>query len=301
VTSEPHDATAMTSETPTSAPPSGAAPALAALRAELDRIDNAIHDLLLRRAAVVERVASEGGKGRVAIRPGREADIVRRLLARHSGRLPKSLLARWWRELFAATTSMQGSYVVAVCDTDAGSPFVQAAREHFGALTPLRAYRTPSQAIAEISAGTAIAAVLPLPADGEATPWWTALLHRDDPRIHVIARLPFWAPRPEGAPRAQALVVAAVAPDPSAQDRTLIGMELAGAETSRARLGAALTVAGLTPRTTLLRRDGPAAQALVEVDGFVPDSDPRLSALGDVAHRPVVLGAYAVPVEGETA
>ena len=290
----------MTSETSPSPATGGAAPALATLRAELDRIDNSIHDLLLRRATVVERVASEGGKGRVAIRPGREADIVRRLIARHTGKLPKRLLVRWWRELFAATTSMQGSYVVAVCETEAGSPFVQAAREHFGALTPVRVYRTPSQAIAELSAGTAIAAVLPMPAEGETSAWWTALLHRDDPRIHVIARLPFWAPRPEGAPRVQALVAAAVPPDASAQDRSLIGMEL-GAETSRARLAAALTATGLVPLTTILRRDGTAAQALVEVEGLVADTDPRLAALGDVARRPVVLGAYAVPVEGDQA
>jgi chorismate mutase len=125
---------------------------LAELRAELDRIDDAIHDLLQRRAEVVEKVASQGGKGRVPIRPGREANIVRRLLARHHSKLPKRLLVRWWRELFAATTSMQGSYVVAVCETEAGSPHVQAAREHFGALTPLRAHRTPAQAIAEVSA-----------------------------------------------------------------------------------------------------------------------------------------------------
>jgi len=293
----------MISPDSASPPPSPAAPAqapaLAGLRDELDRIDDAIHDLLLRRAGVVELVTSQGGKGRVPIRPGREADIVRRLLARHTGKLPKRLIVRWWRELFAATTSMQSSYVVAVCETEAGSPFVQAAREHFGALTPLRVHRSPAQAIGEVSAGTAISAVLPLPAEGETGAWWTALMHRDDPRIHVIARLPFWAPRPEGAPKTQALVVAAVAPDASAQDRTLIGLEL-HAEVSRARLSAALTAAGLAPLSTILRRDPAMTVALVEVDGLVGDEDPRLAALDGVVRRPVVLGAYAVPVEGET-
>lgn len=303
----------MTPTSPDASPPAPAAPvqalgpsapvqatALAVLRVELDRIDDAIHDLLMARAAVVERVAVQGGKGQVPIRPGREADILRRLLARHAGRLPKRLLVRWWRELFAATTSMQGSYVVAVCETDAGSPFTQAAREHFGALTPVRVYRSPAQAIAEISAGTAICAVLPLPEDGDAGAWWTALLHRDEPRIHVIARLPFWAPRPEGAPQVQALVVAAVAPDASARDRTLIGLELTG-ESSRARLTAALTAADLLPLQTILRRDPAATVVLVEVEGLVGEDDPRLGRLGDVARRPVVLGAYAVPVEGESA
>ncbi|MCC6717914.1 MAG: chorismate mutase [Acetobacteraceae bacterium] len=273
---------------------------MAALRAELDTIDNAIHDLLQQRAAVVEQVATQGGKGGVAIRPGREADIIRRLLARHAGHLPARLIVRWWRELFAATTSMQGSYVVAVCETEPGSPFVQSAREHFGALTPLRVHPSPSQAIAEVSAGTAISAVLPLPAEGDTTAWWTALLHRDDPRIHVIARLPFWAPRPEGAPQVQALVVAAVAPDASARDRSLIGLEL-HEDASRARLTAALTAAGLAPLATILRRDPAATLALVEVEGLVGETDPRLARLDGVARPPVVLGAYAVPVEGDSA
>ena len=290
-------ATSASPQPTSSAPPQ--APVLAELRAELDRIDDAIHDLLQRRAEVVEKVASQGGKGRVPIRPGREASIVRRLLARHHSKLPKRLLVRWWRELFAATTSMQGSYVVAVCETEAGSPHVQAAREHFGALTPLRAHRSPAQAIAEVSAGSAICAVLPMPADGEQTGWWTALLHRDEPRIHVIARLPFWAPRPEGAPQVQALVVAAIAPDASGRDRSLIGLELTG-ESSRARLTAALTAADLPPLTTILRRDPAATTVLVEVEGLVAEDDPRLARLSEVARRPVVLGAYAVPVEGES-
>lgn len=302
-----HHGLKMTPTPPPAAPtaPDAAAHAmpLAALRAELDRLDDAIHDLLMQRGAVVERVAAEGSKGRVAIRPGREAAIVRRLLARHTGRLPPRLLVRWWRELFAATTSMQGSYVVAVCETDPGSPFVQAAREHFGALTALRVHRSPAQAIGDVSAGAAIAAVLPMPVDGEiaAAAWWTALLHRDEPRIHIVARLPFWAPRSEGAPRAQALVVAAVAPDASPNDCSLIGLELK-LETSRARLATALAAAGFTPGTTVLRRDQGAqvAHALVEVAGMVADRDPRLAALSDVLRPPVVLGAYAVPIEGDT-
>jgi chorismate mutase len=59
---------------------------LTALRAELDGIDDALHDLLMRRAGVVERVARAGKRG--ALRPGREAVIIRRLLGRHHGGLP---------------------------------------------------------------------------------------------------------------------------------------------------------------------------------------------------------------------
>jgi chorismate mutase len=275
---------------------------LASLRGELDRLDDQIHDLLMARARVVEQVGALGAKGPVALRPGREADIIRRLLARHAGALPRRVLPRLWRELFAATTAMQGPYVVAVCEVQPGAGFVAAAREHFGMLTPLRAHRSPAQALAEVSSGSATVAVLPMPAEDEpqSAAWWTALLQRDQPRIHVVARLPFWSPRPEGASTARALVVATVPPDASARDRSLIGLELPG-EMSRARLTAALAEAGLSLGGSILRRDphDPTALALLDVEGMVADDDPRLAQLS-ASRPPVVLGAYAVPVDGDT-
>jgi chorismate mutase/prephenate dehydratase len=282
---------------------------LAELRAELNRLDDGLHDLLMRRALVIDGVASLVPQGKVAFRPGREAEIIRRLLRRHVGRLPKRLMVRLWRELFAATTAMQRPYLITVCETDPGNNFLQCAREHFGALTPLRVHHSPAQAIGEVSGGTATAAVLPMPAEEEtpANAWWTALLHRDEPRIHVVARLPFWAPRPEGAPQVQALVVAAAQPDRSDAtadnaDRTLIGMELP-LEMSRARLAAALTSAGFSPGATILRRDAGAqvAHALVDVEGYVVDGDARLSLLPELLGPPVILGAYAVPVNEDSA
>ena len=159
-----------------------------------------------------------------------------------------------------------------------------------------------AEAMDEVRAGRATVAVLPMPTEGEAASdvWWTALLHRDEPRIHVVARLPFWAPRPEGAPRVQALVVAAAAPDASTDDRSLLGLEIAQ-ETSRARLTSLIIAAGFAPGSIILRRDPGAgvAQALVDVAGMVTDDDTRLAAIADQLRPPVVLGGYAVPVEGD--
>jgi chorismate mutase / prephenate dehydratase len=275
-------------------------PDLAALRAEVDAADDAIRDALLRRSRVVARIAASGAKsGGGVLRPGREAAILRRLLARHEGPLPAQAIVRIWRELLAAMAAMQDSLLVAVCDAEPGSPLIQLAREHFGALTPIRFHRSPAQAMAEVSHGSATVAVLPMPAEDESAreAWWTSLRQTDEPRIHVVARLPFWAPRPEGAPRADALAVAASAPDPSGRDRSLIAVELDG-EASRARLVGALTSAGLTVVDVLLRRQpgGGMAHALVEVEGFLTDADARLAALAPPLASPVVIGAYAVPV-----
>ena len=301
----------MDATSPTATPNLGAGPAsvprgdaaLSALRAELDRLDDALHDLLIERASVVERVAAAGAKGRIALRPGREASIIRRLLARHNGPLPRQAIARIWRELFAATVGMQADHTVAVCESDpATHALTQLAREHFGALAPLRTHRTPSQALADLGSGAAAVAVLPMPTEAEPPrdAWWTALMRRQDPdaRIRIVARLPFWSARPDGAPRAEALVACAIAPDPSGDDRALLGIELPQ-ETSRARLSGALVAVGLRPESIVLRRDpgAEAALALVEVEGFVTDEDPRLTALAAAADRPpTVLGNYAVPI-----
>jgi chorismate mutase/prephenate dehydratase len=267
---------------------------LSALRAELDRIDNAVHDLLMQRAEIVEFVARSNKPA--AFRPGREASIIRRLLGRHRGALPAVSVVRVWRELLAGTTTMQGGFSVAVCDGDQGAGFTQLAREHFGALTPLRAYGSAGQPLVDVSQGAASVAVLPYPSESDN--WWVALLHHE-PRLHIIGRLPFWKPRPDGAPGAAALVVAATPADASGDDQSFLGLEC-DSDVSRARLSSELSGAGLKPQTmVLVRHQGsPTANVLVEVAGYLSDDDPRLARLGSVLRRPIVLGTYALPVTG---
>ncbi len=292
----------MSSPAPLHAAPPEPAPLdrLAALRRELDGLDDLLHDTLMRRAGVVAQIGALGVKGRTPLRPGREAAIIRRLLARHAGPFPRDGIVRVWRALINAFTAQQRPMLISVCEGDGGQDVLAAAREQFGALTPYRLHRTAAQAICEVSAGFATAAVLPLPVDGEspAVAWWTALLQTGDPRIHVVARLPFWAARPQGAPEVQALVIAAAAPDPSGADRSLLGLELP-LDVSRAWLGTALSAAGFQAGEVILRRDpgAAAAQALADVDGFVADADPRLPALHSLMRPPVVVGAYAIPVQ----
>ena len=270
-----------------------AVPDLSKLRAELDRIDNTIHDLLIERAGIVEKVAQAGKPA--SFRPGREADIVRRLVARHTGHLPPRTLFRMWRELLAGTTGMQAKVTVAVCDAG-NAGLTSLAREHFGTGTALRAHTSPAQALNDVSSGAATVAVLPLPTDADNTrdDWWATLANRV-PRLFVIARLPFWT---EGQPSTQALVVATAAPDASAADRSYLVVELDN-DVSRDRLSHGLTASGLHPSAILLRRDAGTASALIEVAGFLADNDPRLLALRAVVRHPAVLGAYAEPIQRE--
>ena len=251
---------ARTTEAPP--PEDGWRPDLSALRARLDELDDKIHDLLMDRARVVENVARSGKTA--AFRPGREATILRRLLARHTGKLPAHTLVRMWREMLAGTTAMQTRVTVA---TFGSNTIATIAREHFGFLTPVVDYATVETALDAVRAGAATIAVLPFPTETAA--WWDALTAAT-PRLHIVARLPFWADRPDHVPAADALAVGLTAPDASGHDRSFI---------------AAARGTDLKPVRTY--------GGIAEVEGLVAEDDPRLPA------KAVVLGGYAIPAGGE--
>jgi chorismate mutase/prephenate dehydratase len=193
---------------------------LAALRGEIDALDDALHDLVMRRAAVVARLAASRVKGTAVspLRPGREAAILRRLLARHSGPLPPAVLVRLWREILGSSSALQGGFAVAVPAGNAA--LAEAARTHFGPLAALGREPDAAAALAAVAAGRAQAAVLPVPAAAGGGAWWAAL---EDPRPRVVARLPFFA----AGPAPEALLVSSDGPDPSGDDRSLLRLRFA--------------------------------------------------------------------------
>ena len=206
----------MPDTTPQPTQPTGDAPSddgwrpdLTVLRARLDELDDKIHDLLIERAGVVEGVARTGKPA--AFRPGREASMLRRLLKRHTGKLPARTIVRMWREMLAGTTAMQTPVAAAAYDPTPDGAVAAIAREHFGFLTPVKLHASIAAALAAVRTGAATVAVLPMPADIAA---WRALTEAQ-PRLYVIARLPFWTSRAPDVPNAEALVVATAPPDPS--------------------------------------------------------------------------------------
>ncbi|PIK70598.1 hypothetical protein CS379_23815, partial [Methylobacterium frigidaeris] len=70
----------------TSTPPAD----LAALRADIDRIDSAMHDLLMERGRIIDRLIAvkKTSASGSAFRPGREASMMRAIAERHTGLLP---------------------------------------------------------------------------------------------------------------------------------------------------------------------------------------------------------------------
>jgi chorismate mutase-like protein len=277
------------------------------LRRQIDEIDTNLHDLLIRRADVVAQIGclkgngGEGGRNGF-FRPGREAVILRRLVARHRGSLPKATIVRMWREMLSATLRQQGPFAVAVVAPAGNGGYWDVARDHFGSLTPATAHETANQVLRAVADGQASVGVLPLPREDEREPWWPVLVSRDANQPRVIARLPFGALGNVRGGSAEALVIGRMAPEETGRDRSLLVVE-STAEMSRSGLRALLVASALAPLLMHLWRDtnDPSTwYQLVEVDGCVRPADARLAALaaqrGGGIRRIWPVGGYAVPL-----
>jgi len=277
----------------------GARDPLSDLRREIDNIDDRLHDLLMRRGGLVARIRDAKGEDEGAIyRPGREAAVLRRLAERHDGSLPLAVIVRLWRELMSAFVGLQGRFGVALWDSPEGG-CRDLARDHFGSIVPLSVHATPRGVIRAVFDGEATVGVLPLPRNEDEDPWWLALAGGGDRGVRICARLPFVPGGNSQRSADGAMVIADIDPDPSGADRSYVVVHDAE-ELSRARLGAALADAGLAGSVIAQRTErGSGVHYLVEIDGYVTQSDPRLETLvenvaGIDSAR--VVGVCAIPL-----
>lgn len=268
------------------------------LRREIDRIDDQIHDLLMERAGLVEQIASAKAQDGLRLRPGREAEVMRRLVMRHQGALPKAALVRIWREIMGALVGLQQPFTVAVFQPERGAGYIDLARNHFGVVWPQLVHLTPGNVVRMVADGQASVGVVPIPGEADAEPWWLPLTTDAENLPRVVARLPVLAQEtaPGRPDPLQAFVVACRDHDETGDDRTLVAIETAP-DVSRDRLRAALTSANVPLAAVLAtHRSEGAWRHLVELDGYFPGTDPRLAELTaakDPATHVRVIGGYA--------
>jgi len=276
---------------------------LSELRRQIDEIDTAIHELLMQRTEVTQRIGAAKGAKSVYMRPGREAVVLRRLIARHRGDLPRALIVRIWREIFAAVTALQGPFAVAVYAPEGSFGYRNLARDHFGWRTPITAYRSAAQVLEEVSDGRATAGVLPVPVEDGTSPWWRILARDGAALPRVVARLPFAQVESSSAEVPAALAISVAEPEETGHDRAYLVVET-GQLVSRSNFKQLLANAGFEARDIQSWEEGDDRSLnLVEVEGFVPADDARLARLreqddGTFTHVWAV-GGFAVPLTAE--
>ncbi len=165
------------------------APSLNELRAEIDKIDETMHGLLMQRGEIIDRLIAvkqtqESGS---AFRPAREAEMMRRLADRHHGILPLDTAESIWRVIISTFTYVQAPFSIHADLTESGAAMRDSARFHFGFTVPFIPHMSAAGVVAAVSESRGDLGLVE--ALGGSGAWWTALEFDSAPKI--IARLPF--------------------------------------------------------------------------------------------------------------
>ena len=272
-------------------------PHLDLLRQDIDAIDTAIHDLIVKRGTIVEDIRKIKKRAGPALRPGREAGILRRLAAKHQGSFPLPALVCLWREMMGGFTHMQQPFSGAVYAPGGSDCLARVARDHYGSMTPLSAMPSASACVRAVAEGTVDVAILPVPAEGEEEAWWPLLMSNDKKTPQIISRLPFVQQKATE----QALVIAPWARDLSESEGSLVALRL-NERASRSRITDAMTAAGFTDPVSMstMETDPKNCFHVIEVAGGILPSDPIMAALpaklGPALMDAHIIGGYARPL-----
>jgi chorismate mutase len=256
-------------------------PSLDDVRARIDAIDAELLRLIDERAGIARVVAeakrAAGDGDKFGLRPGREAQLLRKLLADRRT-ASDSLVVRIWRELISDSLGQQGPFHLSVWGGPDPARAVELARARFGAAPPLSRAQRPEEALAAAKALGGVGVLALAPDQG----WWGRLLA--EPTLSVFAALPClsaWGPL-------SALAVGQIAVEPTGADETFW---VTDAEIPSAAIEEAMSRDGVAAR--LIGHGG--GLKLFGLAGFYQRDDERLArAPGRLTG---VIGAAPLPLD----
>jgi chorismate mutase len=263
-------------------------PSLADLRRDIDRIDAAMHELLIERGEIIDKLIAvkkteETGS---AFRPAREADMMRRLVRRHHGSLPLDTAESIWRVIISTFTYVQAPFAVHA-DLSAGDALMRdSARFHFGFTVPFVPHMGAATVVEAVSGSKGDLGLVPAFAIADAGPWWTALEFTSAPK--VIARLPF-VERPNHPAALPVFVISRVAADAMVTETEVWSMRVSGWSA-----GAVQALAELADVIAVPDRAFDGAALLVSVaTGGIEEVAAELVKIGASIRSSALVGSHA--------
>ena len=229
------------------------------VRKDIDRVDNALLELIAERLELANYVKS-AKRGGAIWRPSREESHVRDLVRATQNSSP-ALVSRIWAELMSASLSIQGPLTVHVgLKMDNNNRALSLVQDRFGASLPFIFHPSAMAALAAAYGDENAVAVVSAPGSG--VRWWTALTPDGAmPELKIMARLP----RHDAAGWPEAVAVAVGELAPSGDDMTLL---VAQKQTD-------------LPKDAILRAES-GVHILASLEGFseADDIDAALSIIG---------------------
>lgn len=257
--------------------------ALAALRAQIDAIDDQMLDLVGKRAALARALAAAkaGGGPTLALRPAREVRVLRRLIARAPEGVDADLVSELWSALMGANVRRQQPMEALVSGAGDIGRLFDVARRHFGASMKITRVEDFRAALNRVQVEPGVVALLPWPGPQGPGGWWPILNERRYHKLSIVSALPMRGDHePEGA------LIGADALIEEAGDDFTLGV----AFDPHHRLVRALNESGLSGKELGRARE----TVLIRFDGFLSPTDPRVMVLiGHGLDGFRVVGSYA--------
>ena len=264
-------------------------PSLAELRREIDRIDEAMHGLLMERGEIIDRLirAKQTQESGSAFRPAREAEMMRRLVDRHKGILPLDTAESIWRVIISTFTYVQAPFSVHA-DLSAGDAAMRdSARFHFGFTVPFVPHMGAASVVAAVSDSKGDLGLVPAFTVAGAGAWWNALEFDSAPKI--IARLPFVerADHPAAVP---VFVVSRAAADTMVKEVEVWSVRVAGWSAAAAQAVGCLAEVIAAPDRAF---DGAALLISVPHGGSIDQVTDTLVKAGASVRASALVGSHA--------
>jgi chorismate mutase len=260
-------------------------PSLADLRREIDRLDAAMHDLLIERGTIIDRLIAvkktqDSGS---AFRPGREAAMMKVLAERHHGFLPFDTIESIWRIIISTFTYVQAPYAVHASVEAGDDKMRDSARFHFGFTVPYITHQDVSSVIKAVQNAAGDLGIFSF-SKKAAAPWWLGLDAPDAPKI--IARLPF-VERPDHPAGTPVFVISKPLADAAVRETVIFHCETDGWNDA---VGQTLSQHGLLIETEFhhdqRRRSfllsGPGSHSIISVSELFSSHQIKLSSIGEI-------------------
>lgn len=191
------------------------------IRQEIDRIDRAMHKLLMERGELISDLQAAKGvtgeRGSSAMRPAREARMMRTLASRHTAPFPLLAVERIWREIISVFTQLQAGFSVHAAGADP-EILAEMGRFYFGVTTPLATEHSIQTVITKIETDINAVGLIAAPI----SEWWMDLASFETRQARVVGRVPFHDHQ-EAAPiwHHEGWVVSQAPFEPSDHDRSV--------------------------------------------------------------------------------
>lgn len=266
--------------------------ALDALRQRIDSIDAELHRLLMERVRVIDGIVAAkraSGADTVMFRPDREADMMRRLVERHSGTLPLTTVEHIWREIITSCTRLQGDFAVHLDGGADVADMRDLARYYFGFSVEMESPGDAADVVGTVAASHSDLGIISL-AERAEVPWWRGL---GVDGAQIIARLPFFVAHDRPADL-DAVVISRPVPDAGKPDTAVFDARWTGI------LPGNLMNSGLEVLSFFRTAEG--VDALLAASGDLSEGD-VLALCATAGAEPDVIrfvGGYASPIDIET-